>query len=153
MGVISCRISVCYFPLPLVPSRQGRGKFTFYETILIVNGENPPLLSYPLYNDFCLECCILKEDTKNKITGRSRYGAISLLGLASAALSLPFHLRVYNLHHIPKLLFRGYPPLPPFSPVDLTPNPASLLTVIHIERRRDTPSHFLMLLDDRLKIH
>ena len=33
MGVISCRISVCYFPLPLVPSRQGRGKFTFYEFI------------------------------------------------------------------------------------------------------------------------
>ena len=33
VGVISCRISVCYFPLPLVPSRRGRGKFTFYETI------------------------------------------------------------------------------------------------------------------------
>ena len=33
MGVISSRISVCYFPLPLVPSRRGRGKFTFYETI------------------------------------------------------------------------------------------------------------------------
>ena len=33
-GVISCRISVCYFPLPLVPSRRGRGKFTFYETII-----------------------------------------------------------------------------------------------------------------------
>ena len=35
MGVISCRISVCYFPLPLVPSRRGRGKFTFYETIIV----------------------------------------------------------------------------------------------------------------------
>ena len=33
VGVISCRISVCYFPLPLVPSRRGRGKFTFYEFI------------------------------------------------------------------------------------------------------------------------
>jgi len=33
VGVISCRISVCYFPLPLVPSRRGRGKFTSYETI------------------------------------------------------------------------------------------------------------------------
>jgi len=35
VGVISSRISVCYFPLPLVPSRRGRGKFTFYETINI----------------------------------------------------------------------------------------------------------------------
>ena len=33
MGVISCRISACYFPLPLVPSRRGRGKFTFYDSI------------------------------------------------------------------------------------------------------------------------
>ena len=33
VGVISCRISGCYFPLPLVPSRRGRGKFTPYETI------------------------------------------------------------------------------------------------------------------------
>ena len=32
--VISCPISACYFPLPLVPSRRGRGKFTFYEFIL-----------------------------------------------------------------------------------------------------------------------
>jgi len=34
VGVISCRISACYFPLPLVPSRRGRGKFTFYEFII-----------------------------------------------------------------------------------------------------------------------
>jgi len=35
VGVISCRISVCYFPLPFFPSHRGRGKFTFYETIII----------------------------------------------------------------------------------------------------------------------
>ena len=40
MGVISCRISVCYFPLPLVPSRRGRGKFTFYETIIYEKSES-----------------------------------------------------------------------------------------------------------------
>jgi len=34
VGVISSRISVCYFPLPLVPSRRGRGKFTFYDSIM-----------------------------------------------------------------------------------------------------------------------
>ena len=33
MGVVSNRITVCYFPLPLIPSRQGRGKFTFYEVV------------------------------------------------------------------------------------------------------------------------
>jgi hypothetical protein len=40
VGVISCRISACYFPLPLVPSRRGRGKFTFYEFIIEVIGKN-----------------------------------------------------------------------------------------------------------------
>jgi len=33
VGVISDRIPGCYFPLPLIPSRQRRGKFTFYEFI------------------------------------------------------------------------------------------------------------------------
>jgi len=32
--VISARISVCYLPLPLIPSRRGRGKITFYEFII-----------------------------------------------------------------------------------------------------------------------
>jgi hypothetical protein len=36
VGVISCRIFACCFPLPLVPSRRGRGKFTFYE--IVING-------------------------------------------------------------------------------------------------------------------
>ena len=33
MGVISYCISVCSFPLPFIPSRQGRGKLTFDEFI------------------------------------------------------------------------------------------------------------------------
>ncbi len=35
MVVISGRISVCYSPLPSIPSRQGRGSVTFYEFIKV----------------------------------------------------------------------------------------------------------------------
>jgi len=35
VGVVSCRIQSCLFPLPFVPSRQGRGKGTFYEGVNI----------------------------------------------------------------------------------------------------------------------
>jgi hypothetical protein len=45
VGVISCRISACYFPLPLVPSRRGRGKFTFYEFII---SENRIIITFDL---------------------------------------------------------------------------------------------------------
>ena len=31
VGVVSNCIAVCYFPIPFIPSRQGRGIFTFYE--------------------------------------------------------------------------------------------------------------------------
>ncbi|PIP07791.1 MAG: hypothetical protein COX51_05815 [Syntrophobacteraceae bacterium CG23_combo_of_CG06-09_8_20_14_all_50_8] len=31
--VISDRISICYFPLPLIPSRKGMENVTFYEPV------------------------------------------------------------------------------------------------------------------------
>jgi len=33
VGVINVWILSCLFPLPFVPSRQGRGKWTFYELV------------------------------------------------------------------------------------------------------------------------
>jgi len=30
-------ISITYVPLPLIPSRQGRGKLTFYKTAILVS--------------------------------------------------------------------------------------------------------------------
>ena len=33
MGVVNGWIQSCLFPLPFIPSRQERGKWTFYETI------------------------------------------------------------------------------------------------------------------------
>ena len=35
MGVVSDGIPICYFPLPLIPFRLGRGKFTFYYSVII----------------------------------------------------------------------------------------------------------------------
>jgi hypothetical protein len=59
VGVISCRISVCYLPLPLVPSRRGRGKFTFYETILFAPGDESP--------GYCHRCPLTGHQNRFKL--------------------------------------------------------------------------------------
>jgi hypothetical protein len=41
VGAISDCISGCSFPLPLIPSRKGRGKCTFYENIKLRFHELP----------------------------------------------------------------------------------------------------------------
>jgi hypothetical protein len=49
-GEKSRNFNKLFIPLPIIPSRQGRGNLTFYETI---------------------KYCILKENAKNKISGRT----------------------------------------------------------------------------------
>jgi len=84
-GVISCRFSVCYFPLPLVPSRRGRGKFTSYDSIN-TNLHQDISICYSSNNEIKYKVNIsLKNKKRNKGQIWMDIGHITLRALPSIA--------------------------------------------------------------------